>query len=87
MDRTQLIDNTKTFIANLRSVAISGFIFWFIIVATLQLVGLIDLKVACGWCVDLMPRFISQAIAASGALPIRDPYLPIHVTLVILPKG
>jgi hypothetical protein len=84
MEVSKVIESVKSVVQSLHTVAITGAILWVLVIATLQILGLVDLKVQCQWCVDLLPSFISQSLAAAGPV-LRAPFEPVHITVTLLP--
>jgi hypothetical protein len=79
------IFETLSFIANhLKAIAIAGLIFWLIVLATLDVSGLIDLEVDCPWCLRLMPSLITDAMASSEKTSVIG-VEPVYVRVRLLP--
>jgi hypothetical protein len=86
MDITCLISNITSLLGNLKAAAITGIILWFLIAATLQVLGLVDIRARRSWCIDLLPKFISQASGATASpIAASSRFQPILVEITLLP--
>lgn len=72
-------------IGNLKTIVFAGAVVWALIILTLDLLGVVDVRTECPVCVKAIESVIPSANAASNPLGLRDEAL-IRLKVVILPN-
>lgn len=78
-------------VSNLPKIAAAGFVFWLLVILSLQMAGVMDIETRCPYCIRLMDKtiehFISDANAATPDVVLsKQDTAPMTVTVTLLPK-
>lgn len=83
-------DMVKLIIQNFMKIAIGGFIFWSMVVMTLQLAGAMDIETRCPSCVRYMDRVFEVVIKNADAATynrVKIDTAPMKVMVTFFPPS
>ncbi len=79
-------ESVRFWIANAKSIAIAGLIFWLIIVLSLNLAGLIDVETDCPICARIIDHILPDALASNGGPAVAHDGAWLRFRVTVLPN-